>query len=111
MAKFGTTTKADGSNTSVASGIASTVIIEETVLVESIPSSISTGEVAAIVEAQQVRAGQMDLIEQAKKAPKAPVPLEASSFPTGIPSFGEKTVVPLGNKVEVVGEVCESCSA
>ena len=33
LAKFGTTTKADGSNTSVASGIASTVIVEETVLV------------------------------------------------------------------------------
>jgi len=109
MAKFGTTTKADGSNTSVASGIASTVIIEETVLVESIPSSISSGEVAAIVEAQQVRAGQMELIEMARKA--APIATAPAYESKGVPSFGEKTVVPLGNKVEVVGEVCESCSA
>ena len=109
MAKFGTTTKADGSNMSVASGIASTVIIEETVLVESIPSSISTGEVAAIVEAQQVRAGQMELIEMARKA--APIATAPAYESKGVPSFGEKTVVPLGNKVEVIGEVCESCSA
>ncbi len=109
MAKFGTTTKADGSNSSVASGIASTVIIEETVLVESVPSSISSGEVAAIIEAQQVRAGQMELIEMARKAvPIATAPAYESK---GVPSFGEKTVVPLQNKVEVVGEVCESCSA
>ena len=109
MAKFGATTKADGSNTSVASGIASTVIIEETVLVESIPSLMSTGEVAAIVEAEQVRAGQMDLIEMARKAaPIATAPVYESK---GVPNFGEKTVVPIGNKVEVIGEVCESCSA
>jgi len=109
MAKFGATTKADGSNASVASGISSTVIIEETVLVESIPSSMSKGEVAAIVEAEAVRAGQMDLIEMARKAtPIATAPAYESK---GIPGFAEKTVVPVVNKVEVIGEVCESCSA
>jgi hypothetical protein len=108
MAKFGTTTKADGSNTSVASGI----LVEEMVTVasvQSIPSPMSMGEVAAIVEAEQVRAGQMDLIEMAKKAPTiATAPAYESK---GVPSFGEKTVVSTLNKVEIIGEVCESCSA
>src|SRR3989344_1590150 len=113
MAKFGTTTKADGSNASVASG----VLVEEMVMVQSIPSPMSQGEVAAIVEAEAVRAGQMDLIEMAKKAPTiAATPAYESK---GIPGFGERTVVPLRQssgqavlgKVEIVGEACESCSA
>ena len=123
MAKFGATSKADGSNASVASGI----IVEEMVAVvsqsgleasaeisvmssvQSIPSPMSAGEVAAIVEAEQVRAGQMDLIEMAKKAPTiAAAPAYEAK---GIPSFGEKTVVATANKVEILGEVCESCSA
>jgi ribonucleoside-diphosphate reductase alpha chain len=123
LAKFGTTTKADGSNTSVASGVTSTIIVEELVVVNEslpapleaegfltgVPSSMSQGEVAAIVEAEAVRAGQMDLIAMAKKAlPIATAPAYESK---GIPGFGEKTVVPIANKVEVIGEVCESCSA
>jgi len=113
MAKFGATSKSDGSNASVASG----VLVEEMVMVQSIPSPMSQGEVAAIVEAEAVRAGQMDLIEMAKKAPTiAATPAYESK---GIPGFGERTVVPLRQssgqavlgKVEIVGEACESCSA
>ncbi|MSR70617.1 ribonucleoside-diphosphate reductase subunit alpha, partial [Candidatus Kaiserbacteria bacterium] len=119
MAKFGTTTKADGSNSSVASS----VIVEEMVAVvsrsgleasmQSVPSPMSVGEVAAIVEAEQVRAGQMDLIELAKKAPLAPQSLGGMGAyeSKGVPQFGEKTVMPVANRVEIVGEVCESCSA
>ncbi|OGC86254.1 ribonucleoside-diphosphate reductase subunit alpha [Candidatus Adlerbacteria bacterium RIFCSPLOWO2_01_FULL_54_21b] len=123
MAKFGSTTKQDGSNSSVAS----TIIVEERVMMlsqsgiessrssindttHSVPSPMSVGEVAAIVEAEQVRAGQLDLIELAKKAP-AVNSSPATYVSKGIPAFGEKTVVPTLGKVEIVGETCESCSA
>ena len=53
--------------------------------------------------------GKMVLIKMAKKpTPIAPPPAYESK---GIPGFAEKTVVPVVNKVEVIGEVCESCSA
>jgi hypothetical protein len=70
---------------------------------------MSMHEVAAIVEAEAVRAGQMDLIENARKAaPLAAAPVYQSK---GVPSFGEKTIAPTKNRVEIVGETCESCSA
>ncbi len=125
MAKFGTTSKADGSNASVASGI----LVEEMVAVVaqsqsgleastettvmastySVPSPMSVSEVAAIVEAEQVRAGQMDLIELAKKA--APVAAAPAYQSKGVPSFSEKTVATTKNRIEIIGEACESCSA
>jgi ribonucleoside-diphosphate reductase alpha chain len=124
MAKFGTTSKADGSNSSVASP----VIVEEMVVVRSqsgleasiepaitgAMSPMTSGEVAAIIEAKQVMAGQMDLLEMAKKAPvvaATPVVYESK----GVPTFGEKAVAPpvaAGQKrIEIIGEACESCSA
>ncbi len=118
MAKFGNTTKADGSNTSVASqGIASTVIVEEMVAVvrertlESSTASqvMSVAEVATVIETQQVEAGQLELIELARRAPLAPI-APGPILKSGVPSFSEKTVVS-GPKVEIIGEVCESCSA
>lgn len=125
LAKFGSTSKSDSSNVSVASGIVVEEMVsvitrsqsgleassETTIMaaVQSVPSPMSAGEVAAIVEAEQVRAGQMDLIELAKKAaPVAQAPAYASK---GVPSFGEKTVVATKNRIEIIGEACESCSA
>lgn len=125
LAKFGSTSKTDGNGGSVASGI----VVEEMVAVvatsqsgleasaeavvmssaHSVPSPMSMGEVAAIVEAEQVRAGQMDLIELAKKA--APVSAAPAYASKGIPSFGEKTVASTKNRIEIIGEACESCSA
>jgi ribonucleoside-diphosphate reductase alpha chain len=124
FAKFGATSGKDGG--AVASGgLASSVVIEEIVAVStsgqdallaegSAPvAALSKEEVVAMVEASQVRAGQLDLIELAKKAPLTTDTIEKSYEATfsGIPSFSEKTVVSVGNRIEIVGEVCESCSA
>jgi ribonucleotide reductase alpha subunit len=119
MSKFGGTSKTDAKPEEMA-GTASSVIVEEMVTVitqgggleSSTPSEVmSIGEVATVVEIQQIEAGQLELIELAKKAPfkAAPAPLEPL-VSNGVPSFGEKTVV-AGPKVEIIGEVCESCSA
>jgi ribonucleoside-diphosphate reductase alpha chain len=123
MAKFGATNKADGSNASVASQtVASAIVVEEMVAVvsrggpeaalQSVPSPMSVSEVAAIVEAEAMRAGQMDLIELAKKAP---IVSAAPAYETsGIPTFGTATVVkqdPAKPRIEIIGEACESCSA
>ena len=129
MTKFGATSKNDAAAQGGAP-VASGVVVEEMVAVvrqdtlqaaadsaemasvSSVPSPVSAGEVAAIVEAQQVRAGQLELIELAKKAPSAaatPEPVVRK----GVPNFGavvEKRD-PINPKVEIVGEVCESCSA
>jgi ribonucleoside-diphosphate reductase alpha chain len=116
MAKFGATSKQDGAPEAMA-GSAS-VVVEEMVAVvasgleASTPSPImSASEVATVIEAQQLQAGQLELIQRARTAPKAgeaePLPMATS----GIPSFGEKTVVEHRPKIEVIGEVCESCSA
>ncbi len=119
LAKYGNAAKGD---TAVQSqGITSSVVVEEMVAVvsqngveaalQSIPSPVGAAEVAAMVEAEAMRAGQMDLIELAKKAPTiAAAPVYASQ---GVPSFGgviEKKS-PTNPKVEIIGEVCESCSA
>jgi ribonucleoside-diphosphate reductase alpha chain len=112
MAKFGNTVKADGSNTSVASGI----LVEEMVAVvangleSSMPSEVmSVADVATAIQSQQIEAGQMELIELARRAP-ATTSVAAPIVSSGVPSFGEKTVI-AGPKVEIIGEVCESCSA
>lgn len=128
LAKFGGTSKQDApAQASVVSG----VIIEEMVavvnrgglqsslseapsqeaVVASVPSPMSVGEVTAIVEAKQVMAGQMELIDRARRAPAAPAAATPAPVSKGIPSFGEKTVVETKNKVEIIGEACESCSA
>ena len=126
MNKFGATSSKDGG---VGSGpVASSVVVQETVavvsqdtLMASAPAAevsvMSVGEVVADVEQAQVLAGQMELIERAKKAPYA----EGSMFTetpeaglggsTGVPSFGEKIAVTNRPKLEVLSEVCESCSA
>jgi len=118
MAKFENTVKADGSNDSVASqGVASSVVVEEIVAVitqggleSSMPSEVmSVADVATAIQSQQIEAGQMELIELARKAP-ATTSVAAPIVSSGIPSFGEKTVI-AGPKVEIIGEVCESCSA
>ncbi len=125
MAKFGATSKTDA--TAQANGsMPSSVVVEEMVAivsqsgleasmqttVGSVASSMSVGEVAAIVEAEQMRAGQMDIIELAKKAPAAPVAAPVV-VKKGVPSFGSviEKKTPGGPKIEIIGEVCESCSA
>ncbi|MDB5225753.1 MAG: Ribonucleoside-diphosphate reductase [Candidatus Adlerbacteria bacterium] len=132
MGKHGATSSKDAG---VASGpVASSVVIQETVTVASQDSlmaqamhantaaeavaMMTVGEVVADVEAALIDAGQMELIEAAKKAPyaagsmfEAPVasPLGGS---TGVPSFGgEKVAVTNRPKLEVLSEPCESCSA
>ncbi len=118
MSKFGGTSKTDAKPEEMA-GTASSIIVEEMVTVisqggleNSTPSEVmSVGEVVTVVETKQVEAGQLELIEQARKAPlkPGPAPLEPL-VSNGVPSFGEKTVI-AGPKVEIIGEVCESCSA
>lgn len=120
MSKFGATSKQDAKPE--AATTASTVVVEEMVAVVSqgLEASadgtlakseiMSVAEVASVVEQQQIEAGQMELVERARTAPTlsaAPVPLVSS----GVPSFGEKTAVEHRPKIEVIGEVCESCSA
>lgn len=116
MAKFGATSKQDG-KAELGAPVASAVVVEEMVAVVStgaeaaMPSEVMTvAEVASAVEQQQVEAGQLELIERARTAPSlgtmAPAPIHS-----GIPTFGEKTVVATAGKVEIIGEVCESCSA
>lgn len=126
MAKFGATSKHE---TSAQGPVVSAVVVEEMVavvnrsgleaslesspqeaVVASIPSPMSVGEVAAIVEAKQVMAGQLELLERARQAASAPTAAPAP-MSKGIPSFSQKTVESTKNKVEIIGEVCESCSA
>ncbi len=119
MAKFGGTSKTDAKPEEMA-GTASSIVIEEmvTVITSGLENStlsqvMSIAEVASVVETQQVEAGQLELIELARKAPLAPRSLGEVGAPilsTGVPSFGEATVIS-GPKVEIIGEVCESCSA
>lgn len=135
MNKFGATSSKDAGVAS--GGVASNIIIQETVAVVSqdtlmaqamhasnaqeAVSMMSVGEVVADVEAAQVDAGQMELIEQARKAPYAPGSMfeaaEASAVASplggsaGVPNFGEKIAVTNRPKLEVLSEPCESCSA
>lgn len=127
LAKFGGSAKGD---TAVGSGgiVASSVVVEELVAVVqgnriaeeagmvrstlSTPSGLmSVEEVAALLEQAQVSAGQLSIgASQAAEAdPSAPY------VSSGVPSFGEKAVAaPQAGgrpKIEIVGEVCESCSA
>jgi uncharacterized protein YejL (UPF0352 family) len=81
-------------------------------------SMMSVGQVVAEVENEQVAAGQLELIEQAKQAPYAPGSMfeQAAASPlggsAGIPSFGGvKVAVTNRPKIEVLSEACESCSA
>jgi ribonucleoside-diphosphate reductase alpha chain len=100
LAKFGGTSRGD---TSVASSpgspVPSTVVIEETVTVAAIQSQN---------QSPLLRAVAAERAEQ--KAPQDKKPAAGS---TGIPSFGEKTVIgPTGKKIEILNdEECESCSA
>ena len=72
--KFGATSQQDAP-------VVSSVVVEEMVSVEVTPSHVSPGEVAAMVEAKQVAAGQLELVERSDK------------------------------KIEKQSEPCESCSA
>ncbi|HEY4501743.1 MAG TPA: ribonucleoside-diphosphate reductase subunit alpha [Candidatus Paceibacterota bacterium] len=125
----------------VASPVASSVVIQETVTVvtqdtlmaqatqahnaaEAV-SMMSVGQVVADVEQAQVQAGQMELIEAAKKAPYAELahgataegtifatPTAALGGSKGVPTFGGAPVAVANRpKIEVLSEPCESCSA
>lgn len=138
LSKFGATSKSD----SPAEGpVASSVIVQETVTVvtkqdaliaqamhatnaEEAVALMSVGEVVANVEEAQVAAGQLELIELAKKAPFAESVQSAmieshmfNALPThvggssGVPTFGEAVAVKSRPKIEVLSEPCESCSA
>lgn len=121
LAKFGGTSQTDAA-VSNNQGVASTVILEEKVTViserqdpllresassESTVSSISLGEVAAIIEQKQVDAGQLRMAYAPVKKSDTPVEYESK----GVPAFGEKTVVANRPKIEILSEQCESCSA
>ncbi len=118
----------------VASGIASTIIIQETVSVTTqdtlmaqatqahnaaeAVALMSVGEVVANVESEQVQAGQMELIEQARKAPYADGSIFATPSPatmsgsSGVPTLGGAPIaIKSRPKLEVLSEPCESCSA
>ncbi len=120
LAKFGATSSKDAG-----ASVVSAVAVQEMVAAVSknddpmakttvgAVQSMSVGEVAAIVEAEQVRAGQMDIIALAKTAPAAPVPALQPMVKKGVPSFGAvvEKKSPGNPRVEIIGEVCESCSA
>lgn len=126
MGKYGATSSKDAGVTSGGS-LPSSVVIQETVtvvtqdtLMASSPaqevSVMSVGEVVANVEHAQVQAGQLELIERAKQAPYAKdsmfaSPQAALGGSPGIPNFSEKAAVVNRPKIEVLSEVCESCSA
>jgi hypothetical protein len=79
-------------------------------------------DVAASIEHSQVERGQLSLVSTARPTPTSVtmVPdVKHSVFDkvveergsTGIPTFGTQTAVTNRPKIEIVGEVCESCSA
>jgi len=118
LAKFGATSSTDGS---AQPGAASGVIVEELLAVvapnqgtlESM-SVMSVGEVVAGIEQQQaaVAIGQMELIEMARQSPAKSAIEPVAVVSSGIPSFGTAPLAVTNRpKVEVIGEVCESCSA
>lgn len=122
MSKFGATSSGDAKAEPGAAP--SAIVVEEMVAVvsqgaeTSLPSEVmGVAEVATVIEAQQVAAGQLELVERAKAAPLAPQgstlesPELRSNLSLGVPSFGEKVAVEHRPKIEVIGEVCESCSA
>ncbi len=119
LAKYGATSGTEGG------AVASTVVVEEMVAIE-VPSQtplenlsaqtglsvLNVGEVAADVEKRQVEAGQMELIELARRAPrKTELDIPTAVPSIGVPSFGEKVAVEARPKIEIVSEACESCSA
>ena len=114
-----------GANTDGSTSVPSAILVSESVSVSAprqdvllasaeslpqagVPSPVLPSEVVAMVEANQVRAGQLEIPSGvAPKLQNQPAPVISS----GIPSFGEKVAVINRPKIEVIGEVCESCSA
>ena len=97
LAKFGGTSKFDNAVASNAGSVPSSVVIEETVIVatvrdplDSIPSPI------VMLEPSQIKVDYMAYAQ----------------VTAGIPTFGEQTIAVVNRpKIEIIGEVCENCSA
>lgn len=108
MSKFGSTSKSDSA--APQQPIASTVIIEETVIAASIRSRPEMESIPSPVFVAQASGSYVHMERSmAHMSPRVvePEPIKESVVPT--PSFG---VAPTNRpKIEVIGEVCESCSA
>lgn len=115
LAKFGGTSKGDTSVASSPQGsVPSTVIIEETVTIASINQSpllsAVVNERAMYTEPTPTIAATSRIMPPTALQPQNSPVISLAS--TGIPNFGEKTIIgPTGRKIEILGEECESCSA
>lgn len=89
LAKFGGTSKQDAAGATSGAAVSSTVVVEETVT-------------TTTVEVLSQAATPSPIVVQ------APAAMQAAS--SGIPQFSTEKPVVRG-KVEMIGEVCESCSA
>lgn len=112
LAKFGGTSRSDSP-----AAVASTMVVEETVMI-SAPSS----ESSAVDMAMQALEGGMLAVRVPEEAASANVcPAPAAPAPvvergsSGIPSFSSSAVAEpapaQGPRIEILGEACESCSA
>ncbi|HVV15343.1 MAG TPA: ribonucleoside-diphosphate reductase subunit alpha [Candidatus Paceibacterota bacterium] len=131
MQKFGGTSSMETSVASNSGSVASTVVIEETVIAsvtrerdpllseasaaqKSVLSPLSIAS-NVMVEARELSNAPEPLAKAPTAAPAAefkPAPAPAPIVSSGIPSFGGQPTVPANRpKVEMIGEVCESCSA
>jgi ribonucleotide reductase alpha subunit len=130
LAKFGGTSKGDASVASQVS-VPSAVIIEESMTIatanrevvdeaqmtitDSVPSPISMSEKSTVVVDHMAYAKIAALPRQESSMESVhmthPAPPILKPISTGIPKFGEPTVVKNRPKVEVLSEPCESCSA
>jgi len=100
MKKFGGTSQQDSPN-NIATSVASSIIIEETVLVETIASSTPS---PLIMSAGQSYAAMPSVAMQEMST-------ERSSWNTKAQPTTEEFTFPTHAHIEIVGEVCESCSA
>lgn len=113
MAKFGGTSKSDDT---VASPVASTVIIEETVSIaaisrqdaiqESTPSPVMMSAESPVYAQMPAPVEKVHTHSYTPMAKTAPVRFVES---TPMPQFG--TAPTNRPKIEIIGEACESCSA
>jgi hypothetical protein len=120
MAKFGSTSRSDGS-----SAVVSGVIVQETVAVlprqpHEEPSYLAQAqesprevveEVVAVIENKQVIEGGQIPFGYAGTAQPSPLRPVEERGSAGIPNFSEKVAVKNRPKIEIIGDQCESCSA
>lgn len=142
LAKFGGTSKSDSGIGTIGNPAISSIIIEETIavlprqpheepqmmaaesvrveLTESVESPAAlVADVAASIEYNQVRAGQMSMPGSTPRAIPTPVSVPERGS-AGVPTFGKEKLAVVDRpfdlaqgkpKIEIIGEACESCSA